>query len=119
MRFSGTVKKGSDRGKSLGFPTANINPPQDLEDGLYVGLANDYPSLIFVGANVTFGESDRRAEIYLLDFNENIYGHEIEIETIKKLREPIKFKSAEELVEQMQADEKVAREFFSSYNQNN
>lgn len=119
MRFRGIVKKGSDRGKSLGFPTANVEPPKDLEDGLYVGLANDYPALIFVGANVTFNETDRRAEIYLLDFDEDIYGHEIEIKILKKLREPIKFASSEDLIEQMKEDEKVAREFFKSYNQGN
>jgi len=116
MKFSGIVKKNLGRGKKLGFPTANIEAPKDLVDGLYVGFVEGKPALIFVGANETFEEADRQAEVYLLDFMGDLYDKKIHVETIKKTREVIKFNSAEELIEQMKQDEQVAREFFANYN---
>jgi riboflavin kinase/FMN adenylyltransferase len=113
MKFKGIVKRYSGRGRQLGFPTANIQAPKDLSDGLYVGLANDKPSLIFIGANQTFGETDRRAEIYILDFNDDLYDKLIEIETLKKLRDVIKFETKEELITQMKKDEEDARLYFN------
>ena len=119
MKFTGIVQKNSGRGKQLGFPTANILAPADLQDGLYLGLTEGAPALVFVGANTTFGETDRRAEIYILDFDNDIYGRQIEVETLKKIRDVIKFDSAEALVAQMQEDERVAKEFFANYNISN
>ncbi len=119
MKFSGIVKKHLGRGKRLGFPTANIEAPQELEDGLYIGLANKKPALIFIGANETFEEKDRKAEIYLLDFDRDLYEQEIVVETIKKLRKVIKFDSEQALIKQMKEDELVARDFFKAYNKNN
>ena len=103
----------------MGFPTANIDAPKEMEDGLYVGLANAKPSLIFVGIAQTFGETKRFAEVYILDFTGDLYDQEIEVEIIRKLRENMKFDSESELVEQMKADELLAREFFTSYNLSN
>lgn len=124
MKFSGTVKKHVGRGTSLGFPTANIEPPSELEFGIYVGFTviepgvsnKKLPSLIFIGANLTFNESYNRAEVYLLDFQGDLYDKEIEVEILKKIREVEKFDSAQALVEQMKKDELVARDFFKSYN---
>ena len=115
MKFSGIVKKHLGRGTILGFPTANIEPPKELADGLYVGWTDGQPSLIFIGVNETFGEIERWAEVYLLNFTGDLYGQEIQVETLKKLREVIKFDSAEELVGQMKKDEEAAREFFSGF----
>jgi riboflavin kinase/FMN adenylyltransferase len=130
MKISGVVKKGAGRGKLLGFPTANIDLPKNLEieDGLYVGFVQSgnppHPTLfspgegrqalIFVGANETFRESDKKAEVYILDFNQDIYGVEIEVELLKKIRGVIKFDSEEKLIEQMKDDEKQARKYFQS-----
>lgn len=130
MKLSGIVKKNLGRGKLLGFPTANIDLPKNLEieDGLYVGrvtFANaphltspqrgeEYDALVFVGANETFGESEKKVEVYILDFNQDIYGVEIAIELIKKTRKVIKFNSEQELIEQMKKDEEEAREYFKS-----
>jgi riboflavin kinase/FMN adenylyltransferase len=118
MRFKGLVKKHLGRGKKLGFPTANIEAPKDCEDGLYVGWAVQKPALIFIGANETFDEIERRAEVYILDFAGDLYDQEIEVEIIKKLRGVTKFDSAEDLIAQMREDERVARDFFANYNQN-
>ncbi|OGE83535.1 MAG: hypothetical protein A3B10_03435 [Candidatus Doudnabacteria bacterium RIFCSPLOWO2_01_FULL_44_21] len=119
MKFSGIVKKYSGRGKKLGFPTANIEAPKSLEDGLYVGWTDGKPSLIFVGVNETFNETDRRAEVYILDFDQDLYEKQIQVEILKKIREVRKFDSKGALIEQMKQDEEVAREFFKRYNQRN
>ncbi len=121
MKFSGIVKKGAGRGKDLGFPTANIDGPEGIEDGIYLGwampgLAHALPALIFIGKAETFQETERKAEIYILDFKGNLSEKEINVELIKKIRENIKFISKEDLINQMREDEKVAREFFRQQN---
>lgn len=116
MKFSGVVKKHLGRGKELGFPTANIDAPKDLENGLYFAWtlvgSDKLPSLLFVGANETFGEQEKVAEVYILDFNGDLYDQQIEVETIKKMREVLKFDSKELLIEQMHKDVAEARELF-------
>ena len=119
MKFVGIVKKNLGRGTKLGFPTANIDAPEGLEEGIFVGLVYGAPALIFVGAAKTFGETERKAEVYILDFSADIYGREIEVETIKKIRDNQKFESEAALVEQMKRDEEVARAFFKDYNLDN
>jgi riboflavin kinase / FMN adenylyltransferase len=119
MRFSGFVKTGKGRGKRLGFPTANMEPPKDLKDGLYIGLANSKPALIFVGVAETFDEHERRAEVYILDFDGHLYNQSLEVEIIKKIRDNRRFPTHGALVEQMKEDERVAREFFENYNKSN
>jgi len=118
MKFTGIVKRGSGRGKALGFPTANIEAPENAGDGIYVGTVHchtvAYDSVIFVGAAETFGEHERKAEVYILDFSEDLYGQAIQVEIVKKLRDNQKFESEQALIEQMQKDEQVAREFFRS-----
>jgi riboflavin kinase/FMN adenylyltransferase len=113
-KFKVLVKKDQGRGKSLGFPTANFNLDENLNDGIYVGKANAKPALIFVGANITFGESRKHGEVYILDFQDDLYDQEIEVEILQKLRENKKFDSSEELIEQMKKDEEVARKFFGT-----
>lgn len=116
MKFFGVVKKSLGRGKKLGFPTANLDAPKNIENGLYVGWTKvkdkNWPSLIFVGANETFNETEKKAESYLLDFEGELNGQKLEIELLKRIRGVIKFKTPEELVVQMKEDELIAREFF-------
>ena len=119
MKFKGIVKKHLGRGTKLGFPTANILAPKEIEDATYLALTNGKSSIVFIGAPATFEEKDRRAESYILDFSGDLYDQEIEIEIIKKLRDNEKFDSEQELIDQMNLDEVVAREFFKSYNTNN
>lgn len=70
------------------------------------------PSLIFIGAAVTFGETKKFAEAHILDFKGELYGKKIELELVKKIRENIKFKNSRELVRQMKEDEIMARKYF-------
>ncbi len=118
MKFSGIVKKNLGRGKDLGFPTANTEAPLEIEDGIYVAKtfynATWYNSIVFVGAAKTFNETKRQAEIYILDFNSDLYGQTIEVELIKKIRDNMKFETQEQLIEQMKKDEEVARDYFST-----
>ncbi|MBX4191288.1 MAG: riboflavin kinase [Candidatus Doudnabacteria bacterium] len=112
MRFSGIVKSGKSRGKAMGFPTANMPAPSMIPDGIYIGLANKKPALIFIGASETFNDHDRHAEVYILDFMGNLYGHGIEVEIIKKIRNNMKFNTREQLIDRMKLDEAEARAYF-------
>jgi len=120
ISIKGAVKTNRQRGRDLGFPTANIDVASDIADGLYLGYTKllgegektAWPSLIFVGAAITFGETARFAETYILDFTGELYGREIELELLEKIRDNIKFDSAGEMVAQIIKDEKAARVHF-------
>jgi riboflavin kinase / FMN adenylyltransferase len=118
--LSGKVEHSLGRGKDLGYPTANIPPNENIEDGLYVGFASfddqKLPALIFIGPAITFDETDRKAEIYFLDFQGDLYGKEIKVEVLQRQRGNIKFDSSEKLVEQMKKDEEEAKKFFQNLN---
>ncbi len=115
--FSGKVFRHLGRGKDLGYPTANIHIDPDTPEGIYVGYARitdkSYPALVFVGRPLTFGETDKKAEVYILDFDQDIYEMNVEVSAIKKLRENLKFDSQEALIAQMQQDEENARKYFN------
>ncbi len=117
MKFSGIVKKHLGRGKQLGFPTANLEAPAELEDSLYLAWTQvepgkPLPSLAFIGNNQTFDEEERIAEIHILNFNQDIYGKQIEVEIVKRLRPVIKFSSPRMLIQQMHNDVTEAKKFF-------
>lgn len=122
MKFYGKVIKGEQRGKDLGFPTANINisnPDLIGAEGIYISkvkLENTwYPTITFIGAAKTFDEKKIQAESYILDFDKDIYGQMIAVEIIKKIRENEKFNSPKELVIQMKKDEQEARAYFQNF----
>lgn len=115
--FWGKVIGGKKRGKALGFPTANIALHKKIDEGIYtakVRVNNTWHNaLTFIGKAVTFKETAVQAESFLLDFSDNLYGKFITVKLLKKLRDNKKFNSAEELVEQMRLDEKMARNYFA------
>ena len=118
-KFWGKVRKHNQRGKKLGFPTANTNLTQKIPDGIYISKTKiqdrQYPSLTFVGEAKTFNEKRFHAETYILDFNQDIYGKWISVKLLKKIRDNKKFNSAEELIEQMKKDEQEARKYFKNH----
>lgn len=120
FKFWGKVQTHNRRGKKLGFPTANISLHQDIPEGIYISKTKVsrkiYGSVTFIGIAKTFNEKKFHAETYILDFNKNIYDKWISVELIKKIRENIKFNSAQELIEQMKEDERDARKFFGILN---
>ncbi|MBN2578107.1 MAG: bifunctional riboflavin kinase/FAD synthetase [Pirellulales bacterium] len=114
-RLQGTVVRGSGRGARLGFPTANLDRCRTLlpRDGIYAGQARigveSYPAAVSVGANPTFGESERKVEVYLLDFQSDLYDRPLEVDFLARLRTSIKYPSPEALVEQMARDVEEVR----------
>ena len=116
ITLKGIVQKNLGRGKELGYPTANIPAPSESPEGIFVGYVTVrkqvLPALIFIGPSITFDETDKKAEIYILDFDSDIYDETIYVEVREKLRDNIRFDSTEELIVQMQEDEENARNFF-------
>ncbi len=112
----GKVRTGSQRGKKLGFPTANITLRKNIPEGIYISktkIKNKYyPSLTFIGRAITFNETEFKAETYLLYFVENLYNTWISVSLIKKLRGNKKFDNAKDLIRQMDKDKKEAIEYF-------
>ncbi|MFS1663710.1 bifunctional riboflavin kinase/FAD synthetase [Streptococcus sp. zg-JUN1979] len=111
----GIVVHGDARGRTIGFPTANLAPIDRTfipADGVYVTsvrLGNkEYKAMTSVGKNVTFGGTELRMEAHLFDFAEDIYGETIEILWWDNIRDMIKFDTVEELVEQLEKDRNFA-----------
>lgn len=126
--MSGTVVRGDGRGKQLGYPTANIvlASPKKLvpRDGIYfVGVKVDrklYPGMASIGVRPTFGGNGHRTiEANILDYHDDLYGKSLEIQFLKRLRDELKFDSAEALVAQMNKDKeeslKLQEEFASLF----
>ena len=117
----GVVVEGDKRGRELGYPTANVPiPPIDAApaDGVYAGwltrhdTGERYPAAISVGTNPTFdGERDRRVESYVLDRDDlELYGVEVEVAFVERLRGMVKFEGIDALIETMHDDVRRARE---------
>lgn len=107
----GTVIQGSNRGNKLGFPTANIKTDSNIvipKSGVYktntILNGQTYMSATNIGYNPTFSEEIFKIESHILDFNQDIYGESIEIEFLDFLRDDIKFKTKEDLIDQMNMD---------------
>ncbi|MFC2045877.1 riboflavin kinase, partial [Chloroflexota bacterium] len=108
--------KGSGLGTQLGFPTANLdtNSEQAIpSDGVYATMANfnnhTFPSMTNIGKRPTFGGSQRLVEVYIPEFQGNLYGQEMKIDIIERLRKEKKFGNAEELKKQMAEDVKQGK----------
>jgi riboflavin kinase/FMN adenylyltransferase len=114
--LSGKVIKGDQRGRELGFPTANLSTAPGMmlpDDGIYATWAVisgvRHPSATSIGVRPTFGLTERLVEVYVMDFNADLYGQEIGIEFVKKLRNQETFSTVEALVAQVDRDVKQAR----------
>mgnify|MGYP000844297786 FL=1 len=112
----GIVVHGNARGRTIGYPTANLAPLDRVilpADGVYVVDAEHngkiYRGMASVGKNVTFEGDELRFEANLFDFAEEIYGDTIRIIWLDKIRDMVKFDGIEELVAQLKSDEEVAR----------
>lgn len=119
--LAGEVLKGEERGKTLGFPTANLipEPEQALPaNGVYATRAfldeTIYQSVTNIGIRPTFGGGRRLVEVHLFDFNGDIYGRELKIELVERLRGEARFSNAEELKAQIMRDVEQARALLAS-----
>jgi riboflavin kinase/FMN adenylyltransferase len=109
----GEVVKGDQRGRELGFPTANIVPDERLVTpgfGVYAAFANGHPAAVNVGTRPTF-DSDRGVliETYLIDFSGDLYGKTLRVAFLEKLRDEVAYEGVDPLVEQMHRDVDDAR----------
>lgn len=111
--FSGVVVEGDKRGRELGYPTANIKLSDEdkmlPQNGIYAVVVEidgiEYKALLSIGKRPTFYNDGKVVpEVYIYDFNNDIYGKEIKVNLIQKLRGEEKFNSAEELIRQMNID---------------
>jgi riboflavin kinase / FMN adenylyltransferase len=119
-RVDGVVERGDQRGRGLGFPTANLRTDEWTAvpaDGVYAGrvvrldewgrtvVGGDLgPAAISIGTNPTFEVRQRRVEAYVLDFDGDLYGAVLGIEFVERLRGMEKFDGVDALVTQMHAD---------------
>lgn len=111
----GIVVHGDARGRTIGYPTANLAPFERVHlpsEGVYVADVEvdgrRYRAMTSVGKNVTFDGTEMRIEAHIFGFNRYIYGEKMTIFWLEKIREMVKFDSIEELMEQMQSDEHYA-----------
>lgn len=119
--LQGPVTRGDGRGKTLGFPTANIyvNSVQSLlPDGVYATWAyidgKAYPSVTNIGRRPTFGEHERAVETHAIDYSGDLYGRELKIDIIDLLRREKKFGNAEDLKKQITEDIEKSRMILGS-----
>lgn len=120
----GTVVHGAGRGAALGYPTANL---QDLQTvipgpGIYAGLAKidgqAYPAAISIGGNPTFNEEQIKFEVFLCDFSGNLYGRELEVVFLQRIRDVLRFDGVAALLDRMAIDVATARERAAEYLKN-
>lgn len=106
----GDVVRGRGRGKKLGFPTANLNPHHETmpPSGVYAAWGDlggkKVKAVVHIGARPTFGEHDRSVEAHFLNFSGNIYGKEIELLFMARLRLINRFKSQSDLIHAIDRD---------------
>jgi len=106
--LSGEVAHGDERGRELGFPTANIVPEEALVcpgHGVYACLARGRPAAVSIGVRPTFRTGrGELIEAYILDFEGDLYGQTLRLQFLERLRGERRFDSPEALVEQMHRD---------------
>ncbi len=117
--LEGTVVEGDKRGRTLGFPTANLVPSEDYVypgHGVYAAFANGIPAAVNVGVRPTF-ETGRGVliESYLIDHEADLYGQTLRIAFIARLRGERRFPGIEELVAQMHRDVDQARRLCAEF----
>jgi len=117
----GTVVRGDGRGRTLGFPTANLRPDNEVlpPDGVYAAAAlldgHAWAAMVNIGCRPTFaGTGDRTIEAHLLDFQGELYGRELELAFHQRLREERRFSSPEALREQLLGDARTTRQILAA-----
>lgn len=119
---SGKVVSGKQLGRTIGYPTANIQVAEDYKliptIGVYVVSVTvkgtDYYGMLSVGTNPTVGGTEKTIEVYIFDFNDTIYNEEITVRFLTKIRNEEKFASIDLLIEALKNDEVFSRNFLSN-----
>jgi len=120
-RLSNVVVPGDRRGKAMGFPTANLDPPARKVipgNGVYAAFAHvgaeTLAAAVNVGVRPTFGGTETLIEAFILDFDRDIYGSVLELEFVERLRPELEFESVEALVQAMNEDVARVRQVLKS-----
>ena len=121
-RVHGVIVRGDQRGREIGFPTANLEPlPWSAvpADGIYAGRLvrgkELLPAAISIGTNPTFAGNERRVEAFVLDFADDLYGEHVGLSFTERLRDTLRFDDVEGLVEQMHRDVARTREVLDGH----
>jgi riboflavin kinase / FMN adenylyltransferase len=114
-RVSGSVVRGAERGRTIGFPTANLEGIRTVlpRDGVYAGRAQVggawHAAGINLGPNPTFADQERKLEAHIIDYSGDLYGARIAVEFIDRLRDTVRFENVERLKAQLAIDIDRAR----------
>ena len=113
--INGIVIDGKHRGRNLGYPTANLECKEYIIPAAgvyYTNVIYDnklYKSITSIGENLTYDEHDIKIETHILDFKGNLYGKELTLVFIKKIRDNVKFNSEIELINKLKSDYNFAK----------
>ena len=109
-RVAGQVTKGAERGRTIGFPTANLGQVTTVLplDGVYAGVAfhngKNWPAAINLGPNPTFGDRRRKLEVHLIGFDSDLYNQPLQVEFVSRIRDTLKFPDVNALKVQLGKD---------------
>jgi riboflavin kinase/FMN adenylyltransferase len=106
-RLTGKVVSGDGRGRTLGFPTANLKVDRSKlipASGVYVGYVDGKKCVVNIGLRPTFKTGRRVIEVHILNFNKNIRGKAIKLDLFSRLRDERRFPNAESLIKQIKKD---------------
>jgi riboflavin kinase/FMN adenylyltransferase len=120
--LTGNVIKGNQLGRTIGFPTANIEIPEDYKlipkNGVYIVTVNVNKQTVFgmmnIGVKPTLGENKLSIEVHLLNFNNDIYNQKIQVNILERVRDEQKFDSFEALKLQLETDKQNAVNYFDN-----
>ena len=122
----GEVVAGDRRGRTIGFPTANVLPDPDVvvpANGVYAGYVDiggeRYAACTNIGVAPTFARADSRVEAYLLDFDGDLYGRVIDVGFLSRIRPEVRFSGIEQLKAQISDDVEEARRIYETYAEHN
>ena len=115
-RLKGTVVRGAARGREIGFPTANLADVATLVPGpgvyacqALLGNGQSFAAATHIGPNPTFGDDGVKIEVHLLDFERDLYGSDLDVDFVARVRGVVKFDSTTDLIHQLHRDIAVIR----------
>ena len=124
FELAGPVVEGAKRGRTLGYPTANIDIDSGMicpANGIYATFAEfageEHEAATNIGTRPTFDDGERTVEAFVLDFDGDLYGETVRLHFVKKLRDELKFDSVDELLVRMGEDVKETRAILHSAKQ--
>ena len=120
MKIEGTVVKGKQLGRTIGFPTANIDAQRRMgsgPDGVYAAFIEidgvKYPSMVNIGHHPTLPEGGKTVEAHIIGYSGDAYGKHVVLETAAFIRPEQKFPSVEALKAQLEKDKKTSMELLN------